>query len=186
MEQGKSTLFAARSKSADMTAQVESLKVKIQSLQGRIEAFEYNQKKDQNRLSESLVKELKDLQARLQRLEHPQPPAPPPPAVPSASAPPSPSPPSAATEPGPKPEKAKEIPRDSKEDQKVGATEKNARAPEELLERPFKKKAFEEPKNKEYLKAALRGNMLSRPLWTGRSSVTQRTRRGHPELQNFI
>ncbi len=166
-----SSLQPVHQNQADMTAQVEALKVKIQSLQGRIEAFEYNQKKDQNRLSESLVKELKELQARLQRLEHPPTPPPPPPAVPSASAPPSPSPPSAPTEAGPKPEKAKEIPRESKEDQKeikepAKEKEKTAKGtPEELYAEAgalFKKKAFEgaQKKYEEYLKAAPKGKYV--------------------------
>ena len=156
---------------ADITAQIEALKTKIQTLQGRIEAFEYNQKRDQNRLSESLVKELKEFQARLQRLEHPPTPPPPPPAVPSAAASPALPPPSEPTEAGPKPEKAKEITRDAKEDQKENKEPAKERekttkgTPEELYGEAgalFKKKAFEgaQKKYEDYLKAAPKGKYV--------------------------
>ncbi len=56
---------------ADATVQGESLRTQIETLQGRIEALEHNQKKEQMYLSDSLAKEMKDLQARLQRLEKP-------------------------------------------------------------------------------------------------------------------
>ncbi len=63
---------------ADATVQGESIRSQIETLQGRIEALEHNQKKEQTYLSDSLAKEMKDLQARLQRLEKPSPPPPPP------------------------------------------------------------------------------------------------------------
>ena len=85
---------------ANTTAQQEALKVQIQILQGRIEALEHNQKKEQLHLSDSVTKEMKDLQARLQRLE--KPPAPPPPPADS----------------GTKPEKSKEVTQESKEEPK--------------------------------------------------------------------
>ena len=59
---------------ADATVQGESLRTQIETLQGRIEVLEHNQKKEQIYLSDSLAKEMKDLQARLQRLEKPAPP----------------------------------------------------------------------------------------------------------------
>ncbi|MBA4393848.1 MAG: hypothetical protein C0407_09880, partial [Desulfobacca sp.] len=70
-----STLQPVHQNQANTMAQIEDLKTQIQALQGRIEAFEYSQKKEQNRLSESLVKDLKELQNRVQRLEQPPPPS---------------------------------------------------------------------------------------------------------------
>ncbi|MFH0789405.1 MAG: tetratricopeptide repeat protein [Pseudomonadota bacterium] len=142
---------------ANTLAQFEDLKTQIQALQGRIEAFEYNQKKEQNRLSESLVKDLKELQARLQRLEQPPPPPKPP-------IPPQP------IEPGIKPEKAKENPKEPKEDEKepnepVKEKVRHKTSPEELFEEAgvlFKKKAFEGAKKKyeEYLKVDPKGKYV--------------------------
>ncbi len=159
----ESTLQPVHQNQADMTAQVESLRTQIQDLQGRVDAFEYKQKKEENRLSESLVKELKEIQARLQRLERP--PTPPPSPTPSTPQP------STSTEGGPKPEKAREITGVSKEDQKetkepAKEKEKTAKgAPEDLYEDAvalLKKKSFEgaQKKYEDYLKAAPKGKYV--------------------------
>lgn len=144
---------------ADITAQVEALKVHIQDLQGRIDAFEYKQSKEQNRLSESFVKELKELQSRLQRLEKPPPPPPPPPSASMAPA-----------EPAAKAEKAPEITQDFKSDQKevkepAREKEKPKATADDIYEEAgalYKKKAFEgaQKKYEDYLKAAPKGKYV--------------------------
>jgi tol-pal system protein YbgF len=133
---------------ADSGVQQEALKEQIQILQGRIEALEHNQKKEQTQLSDSLSKDLKDLQARVQRLEKPSPPTP-------------------SSEPGPKPEKGKEITRESKEESKetkepAKEKEKAKSSPEEIYKEAdalLKKQAYEgaQKKYEEYLKAAPKG-----------------------------
>jgi tol-pal system protein YbgF len=139
---------------ANTSAQLEALKVQIQGLQGRIETLEHNQKKEQGNLNESVAKELKDLQARLQRLEKP----PPPPNVP------------AAAETGIKPEKPKEAfqePKEEPKEPKVPSKEKEpAKAsPEDIFEAAqnlLQKQAYEGAKKKfeEYLKAAPKGKNI--------------------------
>jgi len=138
---------------ANSTIQFESLKAEIQILQGRIEVLEHSQKKERAQLTESLSKDLKDLQARLQLLEKPPPPPPPPPTP---------------IDSGAKPEKAKEITREAKEDQKgvkepVKEKEKTKATPEEIYEDAdalLKKQAYEGAKKKfeDYLKKAPKGN----------------------------
>jgi tol-pal system protein YbgF len=133
---------------ADSGVQQEALKAQIQVLQGRIEALEHNQKKEQTQLGDSLSKDLKDLQARVQRLEKPSPPPQPP-------------------EPGSKPEKAKEITRESKEESKEAKEptkekEKAKLSPEEIYKEAdalLKKQAYEgaQKKYEEYLKTAPKG-----------------------------
>ena len=142
---------------ADSTVQVESLKTQIQTLQGRIEAQEYSQKKEQMHLSDSLAKEVKDLQVRLQRLEKPAPP-------------PASLPPTTPTDSGAKPEKAKEITRETKEDQKevkepVKEKEKTKSTPEDIYEEAnglLTKQSYEGAKKKyeEYIKIAPKGKYL--------------------------
>jgi tol-pal system protein YbgF len=135
---------------ANTTAQMETLKTRIQELQGRLETMDHSQKKEQARLSESLAKDLKDIQTRLQRLE--QPPAPP---APSAEA-------------AVKAEKTKEPVKEAKEEareEKEPAKERAKTAPEDLYEeaRAFSKKgAFDGAKKKyeEYLKAAPKGKYV--------------------------
>jgi tol-pal system protein YbgF len=148
---------------ANTTAQIEALKTQIQDLQGRIEAFEYRQKNEQNRLSETLVHDLKELQVRLQRLEKPPPPPPPPPSP--AGPPASPSP-----EPGIKPDKGKEtipVSKDDPKEAKEPAKEKPKpkATPEAVYEEAgalFKKQSFEEAQKKyeEYLKIAPKGKYV--------------------------
>jgi tol-pal system protein YbgF len=143
---------------ANTTAQIEILKTQIQDLQGRIEAFEYRQKKEQNRLSETLINDLKQLQSRLQRLE----------TLPPSQPSPSPNPP--ASEAGTKPEKAQETSPNSKEDQKevkepAKEKGKSKASPEAIYEEAgvlLKKGAFEEAKKKyeEYLKGAPKGKYV--------------------------
>jgi tol-pal system protein YbgF len=125
---------------ANTSSQQEALKVQIQILQGRIEALEYNQKKEQSHLSESVAKDIKDLQARLLRLE--KPPAPPPPPAESVT----------------KPEKPKEVTSEPKEEQKE-AKETAKVTSEDIFEAAqalLKKQAYEGAKKKfeEYLKMA--------------------------------
>jgi tol-pal system protein YbgF len=133
---------------ADSGVQQEALKEQIQILQGRIESLEHNQKKEQTQLGDTLSKDLKDLQARVQRLEKP-----------------SPSPPSSDTVP--KPEKGKEITKESKEESKepkepAKEKEKAKSSPEEIYKEAdalLKKQAYEgaQKKYEEYLKAAPKG-----------------------------
>ncbi len=138
---------------ADSTVQFEALKNQIQTLQGRIEVLEHSQKNEQITISETLSKELKDLQARLQRLE--KLPAPPPP----------PPPPSATPDQGSKPEKAKEISREGKEDQKEvkePIKEKAKASPDQTYEEAealLKKQGYAGAKKKyeDYLKMAPKG-----------------------------
>jgi tol-pal system protein YbgF len=137
---------------ANTSSQQEALKVQIQTLQGRIEALEHNQKKDQLQLSESAAKEIKDLQARLQRLEKP-PALPPPPPAESAT----------------KPEKPKEGAQETKEEQKEGKETVKVK-PEEIFEAAqglLKKQAYESAKKKyeEYLKIAPKGKYLEEALF---------------------
>ncbi|MBI4764243.1 MAG: hypothetical protein HY787_06535 [Deltaproteobacteria bacterium] len=156
---------------ANATAQQEALKVQIQILQGRIEALENNQKKDQlhlkeqSHLSDSVTKEMKDLQARLLRLE--KPPTPPPPAADS----------------GAKPEKSKEgapdskeTPTEAKETDKAKETVKLS--PEEIFEAAqslLQKQAYAGAKKKyeEYFKAAPKGKYLeeARCFWKKLSRI---------------
>jgi tol-pal system protein YbgF len=137
---------------ANTTVQQEALKVQIQILQGRIEALEYNQKKEQSnlkeqgQLSDSVTKELKDLQARLQRLE--KPPAQPPPPADSGS----------------KPEKSKEVTQEAKEEPKE-AKETGKVSSEEIFEAAqglLQKQAYGGAKKKfeEYFKVAPKGKYL--------------------------
>jgi tol-pal system protein YbgF len=131
---------------ANTSSQQEALKVQIQILQGRIEALEHNQKKDQSQLSESVTKEIKDLQARLQRLEKP------------------PAPPTPPTETAAKPEKPKEVIQEPKEEQKETKETTKAK-PEDIFEAAqglLKKQAYEGAKKKyeEYLKIATKGKYL--------------------------
>jgi len=142
---------------ANTLTQFEDLKIQIQDLQGRLEALEYSQKREQNRLSEALVKDLKEMQTRLQRLEQPPPPP----------KPPIPPPP---IESGINPEKAKDISREPKEDEKEPketAKEKGKAktSPEEVYEEAgalFKKQAFEgaQKKYEEYLKIDPKGKYV--------------------------
>lgn len=132
---------------ANTTAQMETLKTRIQELQGRLETMEHSQKKEQVRLSESLAKDLKDIQARLQRLE--QAPAPP-------------------AEAAIKAEKTKEPVKEAKEEpreEKEPAKEKAKTTPEDLYEEAkalSKKGAFDGAKKRyeEYLKAAPKGKYV--------------------------
>jgi tol-pal system protein YbgF len=131
---------------ANTSSQQEALKVQIQILQGRIEALEYNQKKEQSHLSESIAKEMKDLQTRLLRLE--KPPAPPPPPAESVT----------------KSEKPKEVTPEPKEEQKE-AKEAAKVTSEDIFETGqtlLKKQAYEGAKKKfeEYLKMAPKGKFL--------------------------
>jgi tol-pal system protein YbgF len=131
---------------ANSTVQQDALKVQIQILQGRIEALEYNQKKEQVHLSDSVNKELKDLQARLQRLEKP----PPPPPSPADS--------------GTKPEKSKEVTQEAKEEPKE-AKETGKVSSEEIFETAqglLQKQAYGGAKKKfeEYFKVAPKGKYL--------------------------
>lgn len=149
----ESQLLPILQNQADTTVQFESLKAQIQILQGRIESLEHNSKKEQIHLNDSLAKELKDLQARLQRLEKPPSPPPPPPA-----------------DQGIKPEKPKEITPESKEDPKGGKDpvkekEKPKPTAEEIYgeaEALLTKQAYEGAKKKyeEYLKMAPKGKYL--------------------------
>jgi len=147
-----STLKPVHQSQANTLAQMDELKSQIQSLQGRIEAYEYNQKKDQQRLSESLVKDLKDLQTKIQRIEQsPTPSKPTPKQVSSA-------------EGEDKAEKRKEAPQEEEKEGKEPAKEKgNTKAKSEGLygeaEALFKKKAFEEAQKKyeDYLKIDPKG-----------------------------
>lgn len=133
---------------ADTGVQQEALKAQIQILQGRIETLEHNQKKEQTQLGDSLSKDIKDLQVRLQRLEKT-------------------SPPPLPSEPGLKPEKAKEITRESKEESKetkepAKEKEKAKLSPEEIYKEAdalLKKQAYEgaQKKYEEYLKTAPKG-----------------------------
>jgi tol-pal system protein YbgF len=137
---------------ANTLAQQEALKVQIQFLQGRIEALENNQKKDQSRLNETLTKEMQDLQTRLQRLEKP------------------PTPPSPPTDSGPTVEKTKEVAQEGKEGPKenkeTGKIKESAKAsPEEtflVAQGLLQKQAYEGAKKKfeEYLKVAPKGKYL--------------------------
>ena len=137
---------------ANTAAQQDALKVQIQILQGRIEALEYNQKKEQLHISDSVTKEIKDLQARVQRLE--KPPTPPPPPVDS----------------GTKPEKSKEVTQESKEEQKEAKETDKVKEPvkvssEEIFEAAqglLQKQAYGGAKKKyeEYLKMAPKGKYL--------------------------
>lgn len=154
-----STLQPVHQNQANTLAQIEELKTQIQALQGRLEAFEYSQKKEQNRLSESLVKDLKELQNRVQRLE--QPPLPPKPPLQKSSSSP---------EPDIKTDKDKVIPREPKEDEKeskepVKEKGKSKTTPEELYgeaDALLKKKAFEEAQKKyeDYLKIDPKGKYV--------------------------
>jgi tol-pal system protein YbgF len=131
---------------ANTSSQVDALKVQIQMLQGRIESLEHLQKKEQGQLNESVTKEMKDLQARLQRLE--KPPAPPPPPA----------------EPAVKPEKPKELTPEPKEEQKE-AKETGKAAPDEIFEAAqslLKKQGYDGAKKKyeEYLKIAPKGKYV--------------------------
>jgi tol-pal system protein YbgF len=135
---------------ANSVAQQEALKVQIQILQGRIEALEHNQKKEQSYLTESVAKEMKDLQARLQRLE--KPPPPPPPAESGTT----------------KPEKPKEAFQESKEEQKESketVKEPGKAAPDDLFKSAqglLQKQAYDGAKKKfeEYLKVAPKGKYV--------------------------
>jgi len=142
---------------ANTLSQQEALRVQIQFLQGRIEALEYNQKKDQSHLNESLSKDMKELQARLQRLE--KPPAPPTP---------TPTPPadSGATLEKPKEvtQESKEGLKETKETTKIKETGKTN--PEETFNAAqglLQKQAYEGAKKKfeEYLKVAPKGKFLT-------------------------
>lgn len=143
---------------ANTTAQQEALKVQIQILQGRIEALEYNQKKEQSSIkeqshvSDSVTKDIKDLQARLQRLE--KPPTPPPPGADS----------------GAKPEKSKEVTQEPKEEAKEAKETDKTKEPgkassEEIFEAAqglLQKQAYSGAKKKyeEYLKIAPKGKSI--------------------------
>lgn len=137
---------------ANTATQQDALKVQIQILQGRIEALEYNQKKEQLHISDSVTKEIKDLQARVQRLE--KPPTPPPPPVDS----------------GTKPEKSKEVTQESKEEQKEAKETDKGKEPakvssEEIFETAkglLQKQGYGGAKKKyeEYLKMAPKGKYL--------------------------
>jgi len=137
--------------------EIEGLKARLQTLQGRLESLEFSQKKEAvpRAALDTLAKDIKDLQSRVQRLEQPAAPTPP-----LASA---------------KTEKEAEPVREAKETKEERAEEKGPEkakppTPDELLQQArtaSKKKNYEEAHKKygEYLKQAPQGKKREEALF---------------------
>jgi tol-pal system protein YbgF len=146
---------------ANSTTQIEALKTQIQDLRGRVEAMEYRVNKEQNRFSETMTHDLKDLQARLQRVEKlTLPSTPPTPAGGTQGTPPpgeGVSKPEKAKEPGTAPkEEQKEVKETPKEKGKPKATPESSFAEAGAL---LKKQDYDgaQEKYEEYLKSSPKG-----------------------------
>lgn len=134
---------------ADTTTQQEALKVQLQSLQGRIEVLEHNQKKGQVQLTEAWAKEIKELQTRLQKLEK------------SAEA----APPPATVEKEGKTERPKEPAKESKEEARENKESTAKGTTADLVDEAqalLKKQSYEGAKKKfdEYIKNNPKGKRL--------------------------
>lgn len=143
MESGRQPLLENQASSLN---EIETLKSRLQVVQGRLEALEYSQKKETNARTtlDSLTKDLKEVQQRLQRLEQ------------SAS-----SGVVAAAEAA-KAEQSKETVKEPKVERKEEKEKARPASPEDLFEEAgeaYKQKHFEEARKKfdEYLKQSPKG-----------------------------